>query len=172
MNAVGKLGATMADLLDHHAITELYRCYADALDEGPIDRWPTFFTEDASYRVIPRSNADRGLALATMWCQGRPMMLDRVNALKGANFFLSRRIRHLVGPLGVSQVQELTPRRRWTVIANFAVFETLALEPTRVIACGRYEDTVEEQPDGSLLFVDKRCLNDTDLVANSLVYPF
>jgi salicylate 5-hydroxylase small subunit len=160
-------------LVDHHAITEMYRCYADTLDEGPIEQWPEFFIEDASYRVIPRSNADRGLSLATMWCKGRPMMIDRVNALTSANFFLSRRIRHLIGPLGVTPLEgSESTLRRWRVTATFAVYETLALEPTRLIACGRYDDIVEEQPDGRILIADKRCLNDADLVANSLVYPF
>ena len=41
-------------------LADLYCAYSDALDEGELERWPEFFTEDCVYKVIPRENYEAG----------------------------------------------------------------------------------------------------------------
>lgn len=175
--AIGDGRQDLRDLRDE--VDDLFWRYAEALDEGPLDAWPDLFTEDGSYRVVPRSNFDRGLRLATMRCDSRAMMRDRVYALQSANFYVARRLRHVVG---VPRIEAIDGRPdAWTVRAAFSVFETLSLQPTAVLAVGEYRDVVVRDPAaaaadgadsvGALRFAERLVLNDSDLVPNSLVLP-
>ena len=56
------------------------------------------------------------------------------------------------------------------VEANFAVFRTKPSEPSTVFNVGRYLDTVCVTDDG-LRFEDKLVVFDSELIANSLIYP-
>ena len=53
---------------------------------------------------------------------------------------------------------------------NYAVFETLVDEFTRVFQTGRYLDRLVVEG-GRLKFRDKICVFDSVLVPNSLVFP-
>jgi 3-phenylpropionate/cinnamic acid dioxygenase small subunit len=57
-----------------------------------------------------------------------------------------------------------------TVEANYAVFETLTDELTRVFNVGRYIDRIVHEA-GQLKFAEKHCVYDSLLVPNSLIYP-
>ena len=39
---------------DYLAIARLYSEYALAVDSGDWDLWPEFFTEDCTYKLVPR----------------------------------------------------------------------------------------------------------------------
>ena len=54
--------------------------------------------------------------------------------------------------------------------ANYAVFETLIDELTRVFNVGRYIDRIIHEA-GQLKFAEKHCVYDSLLVPNSLIYP-
>ena len=56
-------------------VDELYADYVGCLDDGDFERWPEFFTERCSYRIVPRENHDRGLPLAT-WVSGSARVYD------------------------------------------------------------------------------------------------
>ena len=43
---------------DYLAISRLYSEYALAVDSGDWDLWPEFFTEDCTYKLVPRENHD------------------------------------------------------------------------------------------------------------------
>ena len=51
---------------DRLRIEDLYARYAACLDDRRFDEWPDFFTDDCTYRILPRENYDRGLPLATL----------------------------------------------------------------------------------------------------------
>ena len=160
----------MTDLLVE--VEQLYWACSEAVDEGPLSDWPLSFTEDGTYRLVPRSNHDRGLPLATMWCEGRAMMRDRVYALEKANFYLARRWRHVLSPVHlVDPAPSLDVGGRLATRANFVVHETVGLRPTTVLATGQYRDVVTRDDDGCLRFAERLCLNESELVPNSLVFP-
>ena len=56
------------------------------------------------------------------------------------------------------------------VTANYAVLETLPDEMTKVLNAGRYIDKLIRK-NGKLRFKEKRCVYDSTLIPNSLVYP-
>ena len=142
---------------------DLYGEYADALDEDRLDDWLDLFTEDCLYLAIARENSDRGLPLATMRCESRGMLADRVTAIRSTSMYEPRTMRHLVD----------RPRRRGgvgAVEANFLVVQTLVGEPTTLFCSGRYRDVVIETPPG-LRFAEKIAVYDSDVIPTSLVYP-
>lgn len=56
------------------------------------------------------------------------------------------------------------------VRANYAAFETLLDELTRVFNVGRYHDRIVVEND-RLKFREKHCVFDSLIVPNSLIYP-
>ena len=148
-------------------LTALYAAYADALDEDRLEAWPALFVEDASYRVVSRENWERGLPLATMSCESRAAMEDRVRALRETQMYSPRWLRRLVGPLQVTSRNG----EGANVEANYAVFESAVDMETRVLSVGRYRDRIVRDGEGALRFKAKVCVYDSVLVPTSLVYP-
>ena len=147
-------------------VQDLYDDYVEALDNFEIDRWPEFFTEECFYQVIPRENFDNDLPLATIRCESKGMLKDRVMALRETMLFEPRYLRHLVSNIRVSSESNGVIEAR----ANYAVLETLVDEETRVLNAGRYLDKIVRE-DGVLKFKEKICVFDSVLVPNSIVYP-
>ena len=147
-------------------IEDLYTAYAAALDEDDLDSWPEFFTEECLYQVIPRDNFDRDLPLALIRCESRAMLRDRVTAVRETTMFEPRYVRHLISNIRVS------PETNGVIEAqaNCAVFETMTDAYTRVFNVGRYLDKLVRE-DGRLLISEKRCVYDSVLVPNSIIYP-
>jgi len=144
----------------------LYADYVGCLDDAELERWPGFFTEPCSYKIISRENFDRGLPLAALMCESRGMLMDRVTAIRQTSLFAPRYMRHIVSSLRFDDWHgdELAVR------ANYVVFETLVDEMTRVFQSGRYIDRLVVE-DGCLKFREKLCVFDSVLVSNSLVFP-
>ena len=147
-------------------IIDFYSAYAAALDDGDLESWPGFFTEDCLYQVIPRDNHDKGLPLAVIRCESRGMLQDRVTAVRETTMFAPRYLRHLISNIRIVGQSEDAYETR----ANYAVFETLSDEHTRVFNVGRYLDRLVRE-DGELRFAEKICVYDSILVPNSIVYP-
>jgi len=147
-------------------VEELYNEYVECLDEGELERWPEFFADDCVYKIIPRENWERGLPLALMFCESKPMLLDRVEALRRTSVYAPRALRHLLSNVRVKMVEGDEIR----VQANYAVLQTLSGEPTAVFNAGKYVDRLVR--DGErLLFREKLCVFDSVLVPGSLIYP-
>ena len=115
-------------------IEDLYTAYAATLDDDDLDAWPDLFTEDCLYQVIPRDNFDRDLPLALIRCESRAMLRDRVTAVRETTMFEPRYVRHLISNIRVSSETDGVIEAQ----ANYAVFETMTDEYTRVFNVGRY----------------------------------
>lgn len=144
----------------------LYADYAACLDELRFEEWPDFFTEDCLYKIVPRENFERGLPLATWLCESKGYLQDRVVAIRKTSVYAPRTIRRLV--TGIRSLG-------WqgdalAVRANYAAFETLPDELTRVFNVGQYRDKLVVAA-GALKFAEKICVFDSELVPNSLIYP-
>ncbi|MEY2451311.1 MAG: salicylate 5-hydroxylase small subunit [Acidimicrobiaceae bacterium] len=151
--------------VDVARIDQLYIDYVNIVDDGDLEQWPELFTEDCSYRIVSRENVRRGLPLATMRCDSRDMLRDRVNAIQSSAFYVSRVVRHIVGLLDVRPDDD-----HIAVRANFAVFESLSRSATTLLCTGVYDDVVVIE-DGQPRFRQKHCIYDGDLVIDSIVYP-
>ena len=147
-------------------VEDLFAEYADVLDSAQLERWPALFTADAYYEVIPRANYERNLPLAVVRCESRAMMEDRVRAIRDTLVYEPRYIRHLISSIRIA----LGNGDEIVATANYAVLETLPDEMTKILNAGRYMDRLVRE-DSVLRFREKRCVYDSTLVPNNLVYP-
>jgi len=155
----------IADERDVRRVEALYYDYAAAIDEE-VERWPQLFTDDARYRVTTRENHDRNLPLAPIYCEGRGMIADRAMAVRETTVYATRFMRHAITNVRLSDPGDGTLHAR----ANFTIYETFEDTISRLFAVGRYIDTIVRAGD-ELLFRDKLCVLDSNVVIGSLIYP-
>jgi salicylate 5-hydroxylase small subunit len=147
-------------------VDALNAAYAAALDDKRFDAWPEFFLPEARYTVQARENFDRGLPLALIDLESQGMMKDRVYGITQTIFHAPYYTRHVVGPAQVLSVEGERIRAQ----ANYAVFRTKPGDASEVYNVGRYIDEIVRTPDG-MKFSVRRCVYDSEMVLNSLIYP-
>lgn len=147
-------------------IEEMYYDYIECLDDGELERWPEFFTEKCIYKIIPRENVERNLPLATMLCESKGMLQDRVVAVRQTSMYAPRILRHFVSNIRVKDQQHGVIH----VQANYAVLQTLVDDETRVFNAGKYVDKIVRE-DGRLKFKERLCIFDSIVVPTSLIFP-
>lgn len=155
------------DIALQFELQDLYSRYGCLLDDGPVREWPDLFAEQCLYLLIPRDNYDRGLPLAIIRCESRGMLIDRVRATQETIMHEPRYLRHQITNVRVLNVAG----GRIEATANFSVMEVLPDELPRILAVGRYIDVLQRRSDGALEFSEKRCVYDSVLVPNTIVYP-
>ena len=182
--------ASMARLSadDYISLLLFYQRYAETLDSGAWDDWPTFFAAECVYKVQPRENFDRGLPLATLSFESQGMLKDRVYCIRETLYYEPYFQRHVVGSPVVTSVRtgidakELTGATQDTgsagglivqAHASYAVFRTKPDEVTHVYNVGRYIDTLVRAPESAhgWLLKSRNCVFDSDLILNSMIYP-
>jgi 3-phenylpropionate/cinnamic acid dioxygenase small subunit len=147
-------------------IDELYAEYLGCLNEERFEAWPDLFAETCLYKIVPRGNFERNLPLATWLCESQGYLRDRVTAIRKTSVYAPRFIRRIVSGIRIVAVQGDEIELR----ADYAAFETLLDELTRVFNVGAYHDRIV-RVGGALKFREKICVFDSELVPNSLIYP-
>ncbi len=145
---------------------ELLDRYVQCLDEDRLEEWPDFFSEKAVYKIISRVNVERNYPLATILCDSRDMMKDRVIAIRNASVFSQRYLRHLVTNVRVAGQEG----EAWLVKSNYVVLQTLQNEETKVFNAGQYVDKIIFD-NGSPKFQEKIVIYDTIQIPGLLVIP-
>ncbi len=148
------------------AITDLLFDYAACIDAGEFEAWLDLFTEDASYRAVPRENFDRGLPVALIYCTNKNMLRDRIVSLREANEYNFHYDRHLITNVRVRALAEA----EWQVDANYAVMQTDMEGNSRLFSVGRYQDRVRVEEE-RLLFCEKLVVIDNFSVPTLLATP-
>lgn len=140
--------------------------YAYRLDDGKIDEWTGFFSEDATYQITTRENHEAGYPIGIMLCKGRGMMEDRVLALKTANVFEPHTYCHILGrpDLRVEAPGVLAAR------SNFSVYRTMEDGATELFAIGKYLDRIVFEA-GAPKFGERRVILDSRRIDVLLVFP-
>jgi anthranilate 1,2-dioxygenase small subunit len=145
---------------------ELLTDYAQCLDEGRLEEWPEFFTERGVYKIIGRENVEHERPLATMFCDSKAMMKDRVTAIRNALFYSPRYLRHLTGNLKIIGQEG----DAWLAQANYVVFQTLQDEETKIFIAGKYVDKIVFE-NGGYKFREKIVVYDTLQIPSMIVIP-
>ena len=155
-------------LLLHKEVEDFNTAYAAALDEQRLEDWAEMFTDDASYVVISRENADRGMPVGLIYCENKGMIHDRAFALKNTEMFAPRYLRHIVGNL---QVLGAEPNGEIRARANYVVVQVLFDRPdAKLHQVGVYHDRFRRVGD-HLRLAERRCVYDNLLVDNALCLP-
>jgi 3-phenylpropionate/cinnamic acid dioxygenase small subunit len=151
-------------------VEDFYAAYIETLDDGEIEQWPDFFAEDCSYKLIARENWDRGLPLATIWCESKGMLRDRVYAWTRTLTFIPRHYRHMLSNLRIAEMTGTEDDPRLTVRANYLVIQSTTDDLAKVASAGKYLDTLVREA-GRLKFREKLSIFDSALIANSVTFP-
>lgn len=148
----------------------LYTMYAEALDDGDVTRWPSFFADDLPlYRITTRENLERGMELCFVLCEGQAMLRDRAVALHKTVMHRRRLQRRIISGVRLLSFDGLNGEGV-KARATFALFEALGDEPSKLIVCGRSADVIVRQG-SELKFKDRLCVVDSRVVPDSLVFP-
>jgi len=147
-------------------MSTLQHRYVHAIDNDLLETWPAFFTEDGTYTIISRENADRGLPAPIIHCRNQKMMRDRVVALRHANIFEAHGYRHALGGLVIESATDNEVR----TVSSYIVVNTGAAGDSVVYQAGVYRDTVVRQ-DGAWRYKEKRVIYDTSRVQTLLATP-
>ncbi len=156
----------LKDFQSYYDLVSLYANYASTVDAGDWEGLVDFFTDDCEYKLQPRENFERGFPLATLSLLSKGMLRDRAYGIKETLFHDPYYQRHVVG---VPRIL----RHEGGVIeseANYSVFRTKLSKETTVYNVGRYLDRVRITPQG-MKFESRLCIYDTEMIANSLIYP-
>ena len=158
---------------DYISLLLFYQRYAETLDSGAWDDWPTFFAQECVYKVQPRENYDQGLPLATLSFESQGMLKDRVYCIRETLYYEPYYQRHVVGAPVVTAVRSDDERLTIDAHASYAVFRTKPDEVTHVYNVGRYIDTLVRAPESvhGWLLKSRHCVFDSDLILNSMIYP-
>ena len=149
-----------------YAVEELLASYVECIDDDRLEEWPEHFTPECVYKILPRENADRGLPLATIFCDSRGMLADRVISLRNANIYAVHYYRHLLSNVRIKSIEN----GRIKVQSNFVVFQTKQDGATSVFSAGKYLDTIVEEA-GALKFSEKIAVIDTYRIDTLMVRP-
>ncbi len=147
-------------------ITSFNAEYCAVLDRGDLEAWPSFFTEDALYRITGRENADLGMPVGLVYCEGQAMMEDRAVAIARTQMFAPRYTMHLLGTARVEAESDTG------IVAQtpFLLVQTLVEGPSTLHLAACYHDRFV-RADGRLLLAERHVIHDTNILANDLVYP-
>jgi len=146
-------------------VENLHARYAQALDADRLEDWPGFFTEKGVYRITTAENEARGLPLPVLYCEGRPMLRDRVASLRHANIYEPQRYRHMVSSILV----EADGKTRVRSSANFLVVRTMENGESTLFASGRYLDLI--QASKKPLFIERVVVCDSRRFDTLLAIP-
>jgi len=133
-------------------VENLLARYAHAIDDDRLEEWPTFFTENGSYKIVTAENLSRNLPLPIMYADSRAMMRDRVAALRNANIYEAQRYRHAVSSILVERVDAHTAR----ATSNFQVVRIMHTGESMLFATGRYLDRICRNGEGGKAQFEER----------------
>ena len=139
---------------------------AHDLDDDRLEAWPGYFTDDAVYRILPRESHERNLPLGVLYCEGRGMMGDRIEALRTANIFEPHTYCHVLGPTRLRVGEDGTYGAR----TNFTVIRTKQDGAMDVYAAGNYIDEIVIECETPLIR-DRQVVLDSRRIDILLVVP-
>jgi anthranilate 1,2-dioxygenase small subunit len=140
--------------------------YISNLDNDRLEAWPTLFTEDCTYEIVPKENADMGLPIGIIHCTNQRMLRDRVVSLRNANIYEDHTYRHMTSGLVVTGEKDGVIETE----SSYVVVQTRSNGESDVYQAGKYYDCVVRTPEG-LRYRSKRVVYDTSRVQTLLATP-
>lgn len=146
---------------------DLLNDYADSLDTGQFDQWPSWFDpSNCRYEIRSAENEALGLPAAMMYCDTHGMIVDRVTMLKKALTYRKMYQRHFISNLRVLEAGSGGAQLR----ANYQLMQTDEEGVTRLFSVGQYRARlvlVDDSPKLTEMIV----VADTFGVDNMLAVP-
>jgi salicylate 5-hydroxylase small subunit len=149
-------------------VRAFYDAYYEALDDDRLEEWSGFFVQDCLYRIIPRENYEAGQEACIIQGDSKGMLFDRVQAIRSTQVYAPRYCRRFYSGLRVVNKTE----RELEVRQNLLVIHTLVSQPSKILGCGICHDRLVVTDDGHLRFVERTVVLDTEMIDNTIIYPF
>lgn len=149
-----------------YSVEALQSSYVECIDDDRLEEWPEHFTNACVYKILPRENADRGLPLATIFCDSKGMLVDRIVSLRNANIYAVHYYRHMLSNVRIKAVENGVI----SVQSNYVVLQTRQDGATMIFSAGKYLDKIVEDA-GVLKFREKIAVADTYRVDTLIVRP-
>ncbi|CAE6788438.1 aromatic-ring-hydroxylating dioxygenase subunit beta [Paraburkholderia aspalathi] len=147
-------------------VNMLQNQYINNLDNDRLEAWPTLFTEDCTYEIVPKENADLGLPIGIIYCTNQKMLRDRVVSLRNANIFEEHTYRHVTSGLAIMSEHDGVIETE----SSYVVVQTRSNGESDVYQAGKYFDRIVRTQDG-LRYRSKRVVYDTSRVQTLLATP-
>ncbi len=147
-------------------LVDLHARYSAALDNDRLEDWPTFFTDDATYRITSKADAADDLPLGIIYCNSKKMMVDRITSTRQANIFEGQGYRHIISaPLILSASEG-------DIMAetSFCVIRIMNAGDSMLFASGVYRDNIVLS-DGDPKFAAKTVVLDSHKIDTLLAIP-
>jgi 3-phenylpropionate/cinnamic acid dioxygenase small subunit len=158
--------SSMNDMELRAKVADLYTRYAECICDGEIEKWPELFREECLYRIVPRTNHDRGLRIGPMFAESKGALIDRVTAIKETQVHASRSLNHNVSGVRIVSTEGTLLRARTMI----AVYQTLVDGTTKLLLTARTFDVIDTAG-SDLKFAERIVIFDSELLAGALVYP-
>ena len=140
---------------------------AAVIDGGQLELWPDYFTEKCLYRIISRSEFEKGRPIGFVFCDNRNMLIDRVRAMRSANVFQPHVYRHVLGPPRIVRRRDAV----FDVETSYIVIRTaMPGGAMDVFSAGRYLDEIVFEADVPKLR-SRSVIADSDSIDMLLVLP-
>jgi salicylate 5-hydroxylase small subunit len=158
----------MIDFKTYFELLNLYSDYGMVCDSVAWEKWPDFFVEDGTYRLQPRENFEQDMPLCLLALESRAMIQDRVYGVKETLYHDPYYQRHIVGTPRLLSVED--NGNRIHAEANYTVIRTKFDGDSTILSVGFYRDHIV-RTDTGLKFVSRLCVYDSEMIANSIIYP-
>jgi len=158
----------MVDFKTYFELLSLYSDYAMVCDSPDWEKWPDFFVDSGTYRLQPRENFEQGLPLCLLALESRAMIKDRVYGVKETLYHDPYYQRHIVGTPRLLSIT--ADGQRIHAEANYTVIRTKFDGDSTILSVGYYHDDIVRTPEG-LKFQSRLCVYDSEMIANSIIYP-
>jgi 3-phenylpropionate/cinnamic acid dioxygenase small subunit len=149
-------------------VRAFYDAYYEALDENRLKEWPDFFVEDCLYRIIPRENYEAGQGTCIMQGDSKGMLIDRIQAILSTQVYAPRYCRRFYSGLRLVNRTD----RALEIRQNLLVVHTLVSQPSKILGCGDSRDRLILTDSGQLKLVERTIVLDTEMIDNTIIYPF
>lgn len=160
----------MIDFKTYYELQSLYTDYALVCDSPDWSQWPEFFVASGTYRLQPRENFEQGLPLCLLALESQAMIRDRVYGVRETLYHDPYYQRHIVGAARLLSVEGEGEGQRIASEANYVVIRTKYDGESTVFNAGFYRDEIVRTPAG-LKFQSRLCVYDSEMIANSVIYP-
>jgi len=156
----------MLDFNSYYELLNLYSDYAMVCDSAEWEKWPDFFITDGTYKLQPRENFEQNLPLCLLALESQAMIKDRVFGIKETLYHDPYYQRHIVGIPRVLFAEG----DRIHAEANYTVIRTKFDGDSTILSVGFYRDQIV-RTDSGLKFQSRLCVYDSEMIANSIIYP-
>ena len=147
-------------------LVDLHARYSAALDNDRLEDWPTFFTDDATYRITSKADAADDLPLGIIYCNSKKMMVDRITSTRQANIYEGQGYRHIISaPLILTATETDIVSE-----TGFCVIRIMHTGDSMLFASGVYWDNIVLSED-DLKFSSKTVVLDSHKIDTLLAIP-